>query len=539
MLALLSRSGSPDEARARRAIAAVPYPTPDVQLIRVGACLLGIANRPGFVREFISSDGPIRAALSGVLENAAQLYDEVASAGQTPASHTPADVVVAAFRAYGLDAPNRMRGPFSACITDGHTLWCFRDHIGFRPLFYRNEPNVFAAASESRQVAVATSLREEPDLDVLEAFLYGAMPSDLPAALRGVSRLAQATTLTVSVEKAPSLHVYWRPIEIVERSRGRVGDVREQFLAVLEQASVRCLDENDLILLSGGLDSTAIGAYVGPEYQRRHGTRMTALTAVFPELPAVDELSYTQTAADAFAMDLKTFRPSARALDNVDEWCRRLGTPVPILSIPEVSAAYNLSHSLGCTNVITGEFAEFTYGSPKHAMAHLLSRARLATLVQVIRSERKRGDSIRSIAIQLAGTFVPGSFANWYIRKRGYDIPQRIPDWLDANKVNERPFRHDLLPPSRDRWRRLQIGGTWGATVMAEADAVCAAMAGVTIRRPFADIDLWEFFLGLPVEVKFPELKYKSLPKRLLKGVIPDAIVNRKYKTAFDAHVLS
>jgi asparagine synthase (glutamine-hydrolysing) len=539
MIAVLSRGGPPDATRALRALAAVPYPAPDVAWRRVGNALIGIANRPDFVDATLSSDGAIVAGLSGELENASELHDELIARGTSPASAAPADLVVAAFRAFGASAPARMRGAIAGVVTDGNTLWCFRDHVGFRPLFYRDDAQAFVAASEPRQVAVAADLREEPDLEVLERILFGDMPSDMPAALRGVSRLAQATTLIVGHGRTSSSHVYWRPLDHLETARPSERDVGERFLALLEQASVRSLSGKDVILLSGGLDSPAIAAYAAPEFTRRTGRPMGALSAVFPDLPAVDERRYIEIVAARYGMELHTFRPDARALDDVEAWARRFASPVAILSIPEVSAAYMRARALGYENVITGEFAEFTYGSPKHALQHLITRGRFATAAALVRSEFRRGRNIRSLAIQVAATFVPGRFANWYIHRRGYDVPERIPEWLDAAKVDAIPFRSDLIHSPRERWRQLQLGGTEGATLMAEADCTVATMAGVRVRRPFADIDLWNFFLSLPVERRFPELRYKALGLRHLRGVLPDEIMDRKGKTAFDAHVLS
>lgn len=401
-----------------------------------------------------------------------------------------------------------MRGPFAGLATDGRTLWAFRDHVGFRAMFYRGKAHGVVAAGEPRQVAVAAELREEPDIEVLEQMLYGAMPSDMPAALLETGRLPDAA-------------------------------VPERFLELLKQASVRSLGGRDLILLSGGLDSPAVAAYAAPEYRSRTGEAMPALTAIFPDLPAVDELRYTQLAADRYGMALHTFRPRARALDDVDEWCRHLASPVPILSIPEVSHSYALSRQLGAENVITGEFAEFVYATPAHAFQHLLTHGRYRSVLAYVRSERRRGIAWRSVMSRLAATFIPGGLANRYVHWRGWDEPQRIPDWLDWATFNRIPYRNDLMPPPWRRWARLQESGTYGATVMAEADATCALMAGVRVRRPFADVDLWEFFLSLPLEQKFPELKYKALARQALKGIVPDEIVNRTDKTAFDAHVLT
>src|SRR2546425_7308537 len=190
MIAILGKSAPPDPAVARAMLAAAPHRGSCITLRALGNCLLGVANRPDFVGATASSEGPVVAALSGRLDNAAELHRVLTAAGSPPASPADADVVVAAFRAFGPDAPNRMRGCFAGIVTDGSAAWCFRDHAGFRPLFYHDDPRRFVAASEPRQVVVGAQLSEEPDFAVLEQILYGRMPSDMPAALKGVARLA-------------------------------------------------------------------------------------------------------------------------------------------------------------------------------------------------------------------------------------------------------------------------------------------------------------------------------------------------------------
>jgi asparagine synthase (glutamine-hydrolysing) len=539
MIAILGKETLPDEALARKMLAAAPHRGQRITLRTLGNCVVGVANREDFVDSAISSEGPIIAALAGRLDNAAELSRTLTAAGTPPASPADADVVVAAFRMFGVDAPNRMRGAFAGIVTDGRNVWCFRDHVGFRPLFYRDEPRAFYAASESRQIVAGANLSEEPDFAVLEQMFFGRMVSDTPAALKGVARLAQATTLSVNGEKGVALRRYWDPLDVIETARISDADVRDRFLELLAQASARSLTGKDVILLSGGLDSPAVAAFAAPEHLRRTGRPIGALSAVFPDLPSVDERHYIELVAKRFNIDLHTFRPKARPLDNVDEWCRLLGSPVPILSVPEVSDAYTLARQLGYDNVITGEFAEFVFGSPMHIVPHLLTHRRWRALANLVLVERRRGTSTGDLAKLLLPTFIPGGLANRLLHWSGLDSPHRIPDWLDEEKVNEVPFRSDLLPPSRERWRQIQTVGTKGATITIEADEVCAAIAGVTVRRPMADIDLWEFFLSLPAEIKHPDLRFKILAHGKMRGILPDEILDRRGKTVFDDHIMT
>lgn len=538
MIGVLGRGAPPDEGIARRALAAVPYPVPDLRLLRLGDALLGIATRPDFVDESLSCAGDLIAAISGRIDNAADLARELTAAGTPPRSDADADVLVALVRARGPLAWNRLRGAFAALVTDGRTLWCVRDHIGFRPLFHRDTPAAFVAAGESRQVAVATALREEPDLEVLELILFGGQPTETPAALKGVERLGQGMVRTVPRDGTPTTTSYWDPLALIETARLAPGDVRDRFLELLAQAAARSLTGRDVVLLSGGLDSPTVAAYAAPEHLRRHGRPLGGLTAVFPDLPEVDESRWTQLVADRFGMELHTFRPSAKSLDDAERWARDLGTAVPTLSVPEVSDAYRRARSLGYGNVMTGEFAEMIYGNFAHAFSHLLWRGRLGAIARLMRAEHARGFSRWFLTKRLLAAVMPGRLANWYFERKGLHGRDRIPAWIDHEFFKGDVSRGDFMGPPRDRWRMMQVWGTEGSTLTMEVDAVVGYMAGVTVRRPLADVDLWEFFLSLPLEVKFPVLDYKAMAKRMLRGVVPDEIIDRR-KTYFNAHMMA
>lgn len=538
MIAILSRRGPPDEATARRALAAVPYPTPDVTLRRVGDALVGIATRPDFIDESISVAGPMIAALTGRLDNAAELRAELTKSGTPPAGPADADIVVAAFRSIGWEAVRRFRGAFAGIVTDGETLWCFRDHVGFRGLFYRDSADGFIAAGEARQVVVGAGLAEEPNLEVVEALYYGGMPSNTPAALKGASRCVQGAI--VIAERGGRIHRerWWTPWTLFETARMSVDEASERFLALLKQACERSLTGKDVVFLSGGLDSPAIAAFAAPAHLARTGRPIGALSAVFPDLPDVDESELIGLTAERFGMDLHTFRPTAKALDDVIAWSQKLGTPVPTLSIPEVWEAYSRSKGLGYDNVLTGEFAELTYGKYPHALSHMMFGGRWGAMVRYMAAMHRRGASRSGLVLDALSGLVPGRLANWWLRRTGGGMPSIVPTWVRKERLGTHMPRPDLLPPGHQRYKVLQLWGLDGCTVTMEADATCAAIAGVTIRRPFADVDLWEFFLSLTPEVKFPWQQWKALARHSLRGVIPDGILDRLKKTYFDPHVM-
>jgi hypothetical protein len=93
--------------------------------------------------------------------------------------------------------------------------------------------------------------------------------------------------------------------------------------------------------------------------------------------------------------------------------------------------------------------------------------------------------------------------------------------------------------PVRKRWANVQLSPFSDVGLAMEADDVNQQLCGLVCRRPWADVDLWEFFLSLPAEVKFPDTRGKTLVRRLLRGRVPDPILDRRDKTVFDDSVLA
>jgi asparagine synthase (glutamine-hydrolysing) len=212
---------------------------------------------------------------------------------------------------------------------------------------------------------------------------------------------------------------------------------------------------------------------------------------------------------------------------------RLADTPVPTISLPHYEDSYRRARSLGYRTVLTGELAEFAFDVSAYLLPHLLFRGRPSSLVHHVRARRAAGASVKSLtrALVLAVMPTPVVALRWRLHSAG------IPVWLERKRVNAAAVRS--IVPGRERWRKVQLGAFEGPGLTVEADAVCQEVCGVRNRRPWADIDLWEFFLSLPAEVKFPDNGSKTLVRRLLRGKVPTAILDRRDKTVFDESIMA
>jgi asparagine synthase (glutamine-hydrolysing) len=539
LAARLVRTGPAEPERVRRMLQAAPHRGTQLETREVGSVVLGVSRHEDRDDASISAQNGLVAALAGRLDNEADLRRGLSSNGQPGPGDTQADVLAAAFRRWGAAAPARLRGQFAAAVTDGDQLWLFRDQVGFRAVYYRDDADGFHAASEAKQVVAGAGLSREPDLDAVEHIFYGQGGGpDAPAALKGARRLSAATVMTAGRSGGHTTQRYWEPERLIETGRYTQEQAIERFVELFGQAVDRCMTGDDGVSLSGGIDSPAVAAFAAPGHVERYGSPVKALSAVFPDLPSVDERVWIEMVAGYLDMPLHTYRPQAKGLDDVQRWCALLDSPTPIVSLPELDENYGLARSMGIRTLLTGELAEYVIDNRGHLAGHLLVHGRLGAVASLVRTQRRRGAGWPFILKQFVPAIAPGRLTNRYLHWRGVQRSVPPPDWITKRDVTTIP-RPDLLSPARQRWTDLQTASFGGSSETLAADELVADMHGVDVRRPFVDVDLWEFFLSLRAEVKFPDTRRKTLVKRALRGRLPDEILDRRDKTVFGEHLLS
>lgn len=539
----LVRSGQADTEIAERMLGAAPHRGADREVAVEGQAVLAV-SRDGSIRDasLAREDGWV-AAIAGDVDNRAELNEELARGGFQVGSDSAAATVLAAFRAWGDTAPGRMRGNFAGAVSDGTEVRFFRDQLGFQTLFLRDGDESFLAASEAKQVLAGANADREPDIDGVTDIFYGRLP-ERRTAVKGVERLPKASLGRAGATKGLSLHGYWDPSGLLETARLTVPEAAERLAELLEQAVVRAVSGNDAVALSGGVDSPTVAAFAAPRHVELSGRPLTAISSVYPDQPSVDEKHYIDLVSNHLGLDLHTFVPHNSPLDDIVYWVDALDGPWDTLQIAEAAETYRIARELGVRQLFTGEMAEAvaTMGGPM--FAHLLLHGRVGAAAGWLRSNRSRGRTWGSLAREVLPSLLPAAFGVRYARirrdhYRTIDL-QLVPAWVDSAGIRELGVRKELTLPMRKRWPQAQLRGVVVPTGPSEeADELCAAHMGLQVRMPFADVDLWEFFLSLPAEVKFPDMTNvtKELIRRAMRGRLPDEHLDRRSKTYFNEHV--
>lgn len=527
----LSRAGPPDPAVAGRMLEAAPHRGERRTVEVLDRAAAAVCNDDDWTTATMAGGDGRLALFCGSLDNDAELRAALRRAdAPEPRGASPAHTLLAAWRAWGEGAVGRLRGSFAGVMTDGREVRCFRDAFGGSPLFHHDGPGGLFLASEVKQVLAGAPIPREPDLDHLRGVLFGGL--DRSTAYRGVERIPKQVVAAAGADPGLELRRYWNPADHVEARPLDLREAVEGTVEALRRAVRRVLTGRDAILLSGGLDSPALAAFASPA-DGFEGA-VDALTAVYPDHPSADEREWTGQVADHLGLPLHTYRAEAASLDDVHRWVEVLDGPVDVVSIPESAEAYRHARELGARTVVNGEIAEMLFESRVFLLDHLVSHGRLRPAARVVDDLRAAGWSWVEILRRTVRALSPGWVLEAYRRAR-HGAGERTPPWVDpaplARADGERPI---WRTGPRTRWARAQTAPFRGPGIGFEADEICAAVCGVQSRRPFTDVDLWEFVLGLPAEVKFSGRRTKPLLRRAMRGHLPDEVIDRKDKTYFD-----
>jgi len=358
-----------------------------------------------------------------------------------------------------------------------------------------------------------------------------------PSSVKGVERLPKARVMLVD-DRGARTRRYWQPEAHLESGSLTVDDVAERFPDLMLQACERVMRGPDALSLSGGIDSPAIAAFAASAHERLFGTPLIAFSTAYPDQPSVDESDLVALVAERFGMPLHMYPRTARPIADLDRWVDILDGPVPQILVSDSEEHYSRLRELGPTNLLTGEVAEFLFDLRGPLVPYLVHQGRIGPALDHLRTQRREhGVSVAGVARQFAAGLIPGPIARASARREARVPVRTTPEWIAARRATEPVVRG--ARPQWERWRTLQLGGFIGPGLTMEADEVVQHVCGVRTRRPFADVDLWEFFLSLPAEVKFPDTHGKGLMRMLLRDRVPDEIVDKRAKTVFDESLLA
>lgn len=238
--------------------------------------------------------GTLRIVYNGELYNFPELKRELEARGHRFRTHCDTEVVLLAYREWGEDALRRFNGMFAFAIWDSenHSLFLARDHVGIKPLYYGVHGEQFLFGSELKAILSHPNVHPSLDLAALTqylTFVYVPTPGSI---VEGVHKLPPGHSLTWRNGEI-HLRQYWDHDLTPACPRPSLNEAADLVRSAMAE-SVRSEMISDVpvgVLLSGGVDSSAVAAFMARE---RPG--LDSFSIAFDD-PSFDESAYAREMA--------------------------------------------------------------------------------------------------------------------------------------------------------------------------------------------------------------------------------------------------
>ncbi len=481
-----------------------------------------------------NAEGTVWITFNGEIYNYRELKDDLARRGHRFRTSSDTEVILEAYRAWGVDCLSHLDGMFALALYDSsaqHVLLA-RDRAGEKPLFYRHTERVLSFASELKALMADPTFHREVDLHGLDHYLtYGYVPGHL-CLLGGVSKLPAAHALLYRPGDGDvKIWRYWQLPEAARDGADREEDLLEELRELLRSSVRRRLiaDVPVGVLLSGGVDSSLITALAAEEST----TPVRTFTIAFPGQGRFNEAAYARLVASHFGTDHTEFAAEPDVMGLLPDLARQYDEPIADSSMIPTYLVSRLIRR-HATVALGGDGGDELFGGYWH-YSWLQGMGRLRARVPA---------AIRYIVSRGAAELLPiGTKGRTYAIGCGGAAANAI---AHVDMYFDAAARRRLLAPGARQ--RLNGGAPPEATKVAlckpglstvqqattvdfstyMADDILAKvdrasmLTSLEVRAPWLDHRIIEFAFGrVPDGLRATERERKILPRRLGRKLLP------------------
>jgi asparagine synthase (glutamine-hydrolysing) len=484
--------------------------------------------------------------LNGEIYNYLELREELGIDKFVTTSDT--EVILFAYRKWGADCVNHLRGMFAFALWDetNETLFCARDRFGIKPLYYTINHSTFYFASEVKTLLPFID-RIETDLEGLKDYLTFQFCLAGKTLFKGIHELLPAHILRITngnIEIKRYWEVYYN-IDFDHTARY----FEEQLRSLLDDSTMMHL-RADVPLgayLSGGLDSSVVASLAN----QRVEDEFIGFTGKFSYSQEYDESHYARALADWCGF--KTYEIDINANDfveNIRKVIYHMDYPAagpgsfPQFMVSKLASQYRKV-------VLGGQGGDEIFGGyTRYLIAYFEQCIKAAingtmgngNFVVTYESIIPNLTALRNYKPLLQEFWREGLFEE--MDRRYYRLVNRAP--LLNDEVNWQllgdysPFTtfESIFNSSNvrkesyfDLMTHFDFKTLLPALLQVE-DRMSMAH-GLESRVPLLDHPLVEFAATIPADIKFKDGTMKRVFKDAMSHVLPEAITNRQDKMGF------
>lgn len=454
----------------------------------------------------IASEGDYIAMADGRMRNRRELADRLGCSAGVSA----ANLVLLAYIKWGEEYPKYIEGPVATCVMDAGAdmMVITRDRMGEKMMFYFNGGDMACFADHPDSLLKTASTEPVMNADGMRE-LFGIGPARTP----GCTPIKEIKTL-----ESGSALIFKNGCAYISRyfsieSRPHEEDVSETIehtRMLLDQAVDEIADCNPAVMLSGGLDSTALTALLAQKNKNilsfsvdyRDNARDFSANAFRPEMDA----PYIEQAVRAFRTQHRTVILEQKDLAmGLDRAVTLRGFP----GMADIDSSLMLfaGHiSRYARNVVSGECGDEVFcGYPWFALEAELPDDRFPWSGSMELRESLLKPEIRE-----------------KLRIREYVA--------DTYRTRIKAAQSDFDCNTQDRNLKImqKLCFEYFMSNLQERCVYMCEGAGIKVMTPLCDDRLAAYVYNIPGEIKFMNGMEKGVFREAVKDILPDSLLKRK-----------
>jgi len=517
----------------------------------VGLSHAMLSTTPESIHEkqpLLNESGDVCLTLDGRVDNREELRAALEAKGARLRADTDAELVLRAYETWGEDSPAKIIGDFAFAIWDGRNrqLFCARDFLGIKPLYYNTNYHTFLFASELHQLFEDVRILREPNEGMIGEYLSGIITDTEETLYHNIFRLPPAHSLLISTRGIKKKR-YWDIDPGKEIRYGKDSEYAQHFFQVFKEA-VGCRLRSHTPLgayLSGGLDSSSVVVVAQSLFQAGivKDRGFETFSMHFPQVPACDESDYILEVVRMWDLKSNAVFPEEAVSGWYAEQARRY------LDIPDYpngaieNSVKALAKAKGIKVLLTGTGGdEALYGS-LYSLADLLRQCELRQLIRELHIVSKKSGitiALRHLLSNGLRLLLPKVMRRVLKTISRRDVTPPGIDSQFARKIDLKSRlkqNHNSQRFQSIAQKHVYEMSTSGTSIHGmEMQDQSAASFGIEERHPFKDRRILEFALALPEEQRTCQGTHKIVLRHAMRGLLPEKVRQRHTKADF-SHV--
>jgi asparagine synthase (glutamine-hydrolysing) len=491
-----------------------------------------------------TADGSLWVVLNGEIYNYIELRAELRAKGYVFRSQTDTEVVLNAYREWGMDCLQRFNGMWGFAIFDlkKRRLFCARDRFGIKPFYYIFDRERFVFGSEIKALLTYAKIERKPNDPLVYDYLaYGHLDHTDETFFQNVRQLPAAHFLLLEGNEL-NIRRYWDIDPSQKLSPG--AEAVNQFSELFEDA-VRIHLRSDVTIgscLSGGLDSSSIVCVANKLLFADHvvpaeliGAQQKTFSSCFED-PRFDERKHIEEILTVTSAESNYTFPTAQGLmEDLPHLIWHQDEPFGSTSIYAQWRVMKLAAERGVRVMLDGQGGdELLAGYHPYFDTYwgtLLGTGRLSLLLNEWSAyHRLYGASPMRLLQHTLFAVTPDSIRRAVRAKRS--APGIHPEFA-AQFRQRHPQENTAFTGNRFAKRLHQEISRTNLPGLLHYEDRNSMAHSIEARVPFLDYRLVEFAFSLPDEEKIRDGSTKAVLRNSMKGVLPEKIRTRTDKMGF------